>query len=116
MSRSKLIGRGLALLCLLLPCLLVGLVRFFWMLATGDEVSGKRALRGLDMAANASALAGNPFETMSSHCGRVQSTWWARGIIWVTDKVDQPGHCLGANLQERPLLDLIEAYRTRPGA
>lgn len=111
MSRGKLILRGLVLLALLLPCLLLGLFRFLWMLVVGDEVAGKRALRGLDMSANASALAGNPFETMSSHCGRVQSTWWAKGVIWITDRVDRPGHCVGANAEEQPLLDLIETHR-----
>lgn len=111
MSRSKIIFRGLVLLCLLLPCLWAGFFRFLWMLATGDADAGKRALRAYDMAANASALAGNPFETMSSHCGRVRTTWWARGIIWITDKVDQPGHCVGANAKEQPMLDLIDKHK-----
>jgi len=89
----------------------VGELRFFWMLVVGDAEAAKRALRAYDMSANASALAGNPFETMSSHSGRVRNTWWARGVIWITDMVDHPGHCVGANAKEQPLLDLIENYR-----
>lgn len=112
MSRAKIIFRGLVLLVLLVPCLAAGFFRFLWMLATGDLEAAKRALRAYDMAANASALAGNPFETMSSHCGRVQTTWWAKGVIWITDIVDQPGHCVGANIKEQPLLDLIEKFRS----
>ncbi len=112
MSRLTIVLRGLTLLALLSPVLLIGLARFLWMLAAGDADAGKRALRAYDMAANASALAGNPFETLSSHCGRVRSTWWARGIIWITDRVDQPGHCVGANAKEQPLLDLIDKHRS----
>lgn len=113
--RLTLILRGLILLALLLPCLLLGLLRFLWMLVAGDEVAGKRALRGLDMAANASVLAGSPFETISSHCGRVQTTWWARGVIWITDRVDRPGHCVGAAAKEQPLLELIDGHRKAGG-
>lgn len=112
-ARLQLILRGLILLGLLLPLLLVGLIRFFWMLLIGDEVAGKRALRGMDMAANASALAGDPFETVSSHCGRVKTTWWARGVIWITDRVDQPGHCAGAAEHEAPLLELIRQFKNQ---
>jgi hypothetical protein len=104
--------RGLILLALLLPLLAAGLVRFAWMLITGDELAGKRALRGLDMAANACALAGNPFETVSSHCGRIQSTWWAKAIIWITDHVDKPGHCVGSAVHEAGLLLLIDNYKS----
>lgn len=111
MSRAKIIFRGLVLLCLLAPCLIAGLFRFFWMLLAGDVAAAKGALRAYDMAANASALAGNPFETMSSHCGRVKTTWWARGVIWITDRVDQPGHCIGSNANEQPLLDLIANHK-----
>ncbi len=110
-ERLQLILRGLTLLVLLVPLLVMGLFRFFWMLALGDEPAGKRALRGLDMAANASALAGNPFETVSSHCGRVQTTWWARGVIWITDRVDRPGHCVGAASYEAPLLQVIDDFQ-----
>lgn len=112
MSRFTLILRGLILYALLLPVQIAGHLRFFWMLATGDEAAGKRALRGFDMAANASALAGNPFETVSSHCGRVKTTWWARGVIWITDRVDRPGHCEGAAAHEAPLLQLIDQIRS----
>jgi hypothetical protein len=115
MSRTTLITRGLILWALLFVPRLAGEFRFFWMLVTGDSDAAKRALRAYDMAANASALAGNPFETMSSHCGRVRTTWWARGVIWITDHVDRPGHCVGANAKEQPLMDLIETYRaTQP--
>lgn len=110
---GKTMFRGLVLWLLLLVPRLAGEIRFFWMLLLGDEVAAKRALRGMDMSGNASALAGNPFETISSHCGRVQTTWWARGVIWITDRVDQPGHCVGSNLQEQPLLDLIDAHRNK---
>lgn len=111
MTRAKLIWRGLILFALLLPVLVFGLFRFLWMLASGDHDAAKRALRGYDMAANASALAGNPFETVSSHCGRVKTTWWARGCIWITDAVDQPGHCEGAAAKEAQLLELIKNHR-----
>lgn len=110
MTRPQIVVRGLILLALLFPCLVLGLLRLLYMLASGDEASARRALRALDMAANANALAGSPFETMSSHCGRVQTTWWARGVIWITDRVDRPGHCVGAAAHERPLLQLIEKF------
>src|SRR6478672_5313217 len=110
-ARLTLILRGMILYLLLLVPRIAGELRFFWMLFSGDEAGGKRALRGMDMAANASALAGNPFETVSSHCGRVKTTWWARGIIWITDRVDRPGHCVGSAEKEAPLLALIERHR-----
>jgi hypothetical protein len=113
-ARLTLALRGLILFLLLFPLLLVGLVRFFIMLVLGDEAAGKRALRGLDMAANATALDGDPFETVSSHCGRIKTTWWARGVIWITDRVDQPGHCAGAAEYEAPLLKLIHEFKSQP--
>lgn len=111
MKWYKTLFRGIILLFLLALPLIFGFFNFLWMLVTNQHEAAKRVLRAYDMAANASALKGNPFETMSSHCGRVQTTWWAKGIIWITDRVDQPGHCVGSNVKEQPILDMIESMR-----
>lgn len=108
---TKTFVRGWILWWLLLVPRIIGELRLLWMINSGDLAGAKKALHGVDICVNATALRGSPYETVSSHCGRVQTTWWAKGIIWITDRVDQPGHCVGANKKEQPILDMIESMK-----
>ncbi len=103
--------RGWIMLALFIIPAVAGLVRLVWMICSGDLEGAKRGLTGLDMAINATALRGNPFETISSHCGRIKTTWWACGIIWITDWLEKD-HCTGAAAKEAPLLELIAKHKT----
>lgn len=112
MNWFKTFFRGWVMLLLFFIPALAAACRLLWMICSGDMEGGKRALRGVDMAINACALRGNPFETVSSNCGRNPTAWWARVVIWITDRIEA-GHCAGAAVQEAPLLKLIAEHREK---
>jgi hypothetical protein len=97
----------LLLLCLVLP----GMVLVPLLVLFGPIKWARKALTALDLFGNASVLAGNPYETISSHTGRelAYGTWWAVAINAVLD-VLQPGHCTGAAKQEAPQLAALAPF------
>lgn len=91
----------LAPLAVLAACLLPLLI--LW----GPLPQARQTLRTWDELANAGLFNGSAYESLSSHAWRDRSRWWAKGIIWITDRL-QPGHCAGAFESERAIVEFID--------
>lgn len=98
------VGGIILFMLFLVPTILAFVLTPFGIL--WNPVRMKEAVRAIDEFNNAFWLNGFGRESVSSHCGRVQSTWWARFVIRLTDAL-QKGHCKEANKNEQPVVDFI---------
>lgn len=75
-----------------------------------DPARMKEAIRVVDQFNNAFWLNGSGRESVSSHSWRERGAWWARFVIWLTDKLEK-GHCKEANRHEQRIQDFINQSR-----
>lgn len=105
---------GLVLLALLLLVVVPGLFFQVFLILCGPERWARDSLRALDNFGNASIFRGNPYETISSHVGnlilRGNAPWWAKALDRFLGKLEA-GHCVGAALDEKPILDAIRSAK-----
>lgn len=66
----------------------------------------KEPVRALDQLVNSFWFNGLGRESLSSHSWRKRHKWWARFVVWFTNKL-VPGHCEDANNREQPIVDFI---------
>lgn len=97
---------GFALMCAMVPLAILGYLLLWWVGFAGKTERGRAGVRALDHFVNATVFNGYAWESVSSHAWREKDKWWARAVIWSTDKV-QPGHCQRANKREQPIVDLV---------
>lgn len=98
---------GLILWLLLLPLAVLGFFMLPLLILFAAVTRAKPALRAWDHFANAVVFAGSPYESLSSHSWRARDRWWAKAVIWITDRLEA-GHCQEANRREQPVVDAIE--------
>lgn len=99
---------GFVLMTAMVPMALAGYLLLVWIGFFGRTARGRAGVRALDHFVNATLLNGYAWESVSSHAWRERHRWWARAIIWITDRF-QPGHCQRANKREQALVDLMLA-------
>ena len=97
---------GFALMCAMVPLAILGYLLLWWVGFVGKTERGRAGVRALDHFVNATVFNGYAWESVSSHAWREKDKWWARAVIWGTDKVQQ-GHCQRANKREQPIVDLV---------
>lgn len=103
---------GFLLMVFIVPLAVLGYLLIVYIGFFGKTERGRAGVRGLDHFVNATLFNGYAWEFISSHAWREQHRWWARFIIWFTDKF-QPDHCRRANKREQPVVDLVLKKRLR---
>lgn len=97
---------GFALMTVVVPMAVLGYLILVWVGFFGRNARGRAGVRALDHFVNATVFNGYAWESVSSHAWRERHRWWARLIIWITDRF-QKDHCKRANKREQPLVDLL---------
>jgi hypothetical protein len=97
---------GFLLMTLIVPLAVLGYLILVWVGFLGKNVRARAGVRALDHFVNATVFNGYAWESVSSHAWRERHRWWARWVIWLTDKL-QKNHCQRANKREQPLVDLV---------
>ncbi|PSJ48348.1 hypothetical protein [Zobellella taiwanensis] len=98
---------GFILMCAVVPLAILGYLIICYVGFVGRVERGRAGVRALDHFVNASVFNGYAWESVSSHAWRErENKWWARFVIWLTDKFQQD-HCKRANKREQPLVDLM---------
>lgn len=90
----------------IVPLAVLGYLLIVYIGFFGKTERGRAGVRALDHFVNATLFNGYAWESVSSHAWREQDRWWARSIIWFTDKFQQD-HCRRANKREQPIVDLV---------
>jgi hypothetical protein len=98
---------GLILLCAVVPLAVLGYIIISIAGLFGSARRARAGVRALDHFVNASVFDGYAWESISSHAWRKRERWWAKCVIWITDRF-QKDHCKRANKREQPVVDLIE--------
>lgn len=91
-------------LLLLIPALVALLL--VPLMALLDPRRVREPVRAIDQLVNAFWFNGLGRESLSSHSWRERHKWWAKLVIWFTNKLVQ-GHCEDANKREQPIVDFI---------
>lgn len=91
---------------LLLPAL--GALFIVPFLALFNPRRAKEPIRAIDQLVNAFWFNGYGRESLSSHSWRERHKWWARFVVWFTDKM-VAGHCKDANEREQKIVNSINA-------
>lgn len=97
---------GFVLMSAVVPMAVLGYLILVVVGFAGPNSRGRAGVRALDHFVNATVFNGYAWESVSSHAWRERDKWWARGIIWITDRF-QPDHCQRANKREQPVVDLV---------
>lgn len=97
---------GFLLMIFIVPLALLGYLLIVYIGFFGKTERGRAGVRAMDHFVNATLFNGYAWESVSSHAWREQHRWWARIIIWFTDKF-QKDHCRRANKREQPVVDLV---------
>lgn len=97
---------GFALMTVVVPLAVLGYLILCVVGFIGPVSRGRAGVRALDHFVNAAVFNGYAWESVSSHAWRERHRWWARVVIWVTDRFQQD-HCRRANKREQPVVDLV---------
>lgn len=97
---------GFLLMIFIVPLAVLGYLLIVYIGFFGKTERGRAGVRALDHFVNATLFNGYAWESVSSHAWREQHRWWARFIIWFTDKF-QKDHCRRANKREQAVIDLV---------
>ena len=96
---------GFLVMTAIVPMAIAGYLLLVLIGLGGPTARGRAGVRALDHFVNATLFNGYAWESVSSHAWRAREQRWARGVIWLTDRV-QPGHdAVGGRF--RPLTVLL---------